>query len=96
MSAATFTREAIVGTAPRVAPAPRVAQRPTAAGSARACVVARPAANAQGLSDHGLMAIMVSIALVFLFGAVVLVQGFWAVSQTPSSTTQESVIITTR
>lgn len=103
MSAATVTRGAIVNparaTTTRRPANPRPAQQryaPAVAGNARACVVARPAEMSQQLSERGLLAIMVGVALVFLFGLVVMVQGFWAVSQAPEASPQQPAIVVTR
>ncbi|MGA4668270.1 hypothetical protein ACPCG0_00475 [Propionibacteriaceae bacterium Y1923] len=79
--------------------------RPATASSVRACSMppaARPNAampntamprTATGPSDAGLLAIMVAVALVFLFGLVVLVQGFWAVSQPTEAPAAQPVVV---
>lgn len=64
---------------------------PTARAQVRSCTVASGATA--GLGDRSLLAIMMTVALVFLFGLVVLVQGFWSVSQAPEAISDQPVVI---
>ena len=105
MSAATFTREAIVGPAPRVSTTggqwpQRGRVRPASArvgpirtSSARACALPGVGTSV-GLSDRSLLAIMVGVVLVFLFGFVIMVQGFWVASQAPEVPAQQRAVVT--
>ena len=74
-------------------PAPAIGQRLPEVGHARACAVPR-AQLSQGLTDRSLLAIMVVMALVFLFGLVVMVQGFWIAGQPPAAASTQPAAIT--
>ncbi|MGD8213859.1 hypothetical protein [Aestuariimicrobium sp. Y1814] len=103
MSAATLTRETGAAVRParvrltqpmaqpstQASPRRRPARLATAS-SVRACSVPRAAS---GPSDASLLAIMVAVALVFLFGLVVLVQGLWAVSQPTEAPAAQPVVV---
>lgn len=93
MSAATFTREAVVGPAPRVRHPRTSPQTRRLATGARACSLPGVGVSS-GLSDRSLLAVMVAVVLVFLFGLVVLVQGFWVASQAPAPTVAQAGIVT--
>lgn len=62
----------------------------------RSCTVTGRAAAAAGPSDRTLLAVMLAVALAFLFGLVVLVHGFWAVSSAPEASGDLPAAVTTR
>lgn len=62
----------------------------------RSCTVTGRAAVAAGPSDRTLLAVMAAVALAFLFGLVVMIHGFWAVSSAPEASGDAPAAVTTR